>query len=117
MTPASPRPAPAPSRPSRARPAPPPTEAAQAALQALRITHAERVVDALTGTTKGRLIAHYAAVAPLMLPHLQGRPVALLRAPQGLAGALFFQKHVQAARGGAEDPEAHEAHRAPEHPP
>jgi bifunctional non-homologous end joining protein LigD len=30
-----------------------------------------------------------------MLPHLKGRPVSLLRAPEGVAGELFFQKHAQ----------------------
>ena len=38
---------------------------------------------------------YYALVAPLMMEHLKGRPVALLRAPQGLAGELFFQKHAE----------------------
>ena len=61
----------------------------------LRITHPERVIDATTGITKGDLIAYYAQVAPLLLPHLQDRPVALLRAPDGVEGGQFFQKHAQ----------------------
>lgn len=61
----------------------------------LRITHPERVIDASTGLTKGDLIAYYAQVAPLLLPHLKDRPVALLRAPDGVAGEQFFQKHAQ----------------------
>ncbi len=40
---------------------------------------------------------YYALVAPLMMPHLRGRPVALVRAPQGLAGQQFFQKHQEKA--------------------
>ena len=40
---------------------------------------------------------HYALVASVMLPHLKGRPVSLLRAPAGLTGELFFQKHAKAA--------------------
>lgn len=62
----------------------------------LRITHPERVIDASTGLTKLDLIQHYALVAPLMLPHLKARPVALVRAPDGIQGELFFQKHAQA---------------------
>ena len=62
--------------------------------KSLRITHGERVVDPRTGVTKRQLIEHYAAVAALMLPHLKSRPVALLRAPSGIGGALFFQKHA-----------------------
>ncbi|MDB5868110.1 MAG: ligD [Polaromonas sp.] len=62
----------------------------------LRITHGERVIDSTTGFTKLQLIEHYAAVAPLMLPHLKTRPVALLRAPSGIEGTMFFQKHAEA---------------------
>jgi len=65
------------------------------AQKAPRITHAERVIDAASGLTKGDLAAYYARVAPLMLPHLEGRPVALVRAPDGVGGELFFQKHAQ----------------------
>jgi bifunctional non-homologous end joining protein LigD len=60
-----------------------------------RITHPERVVDPGTGVTKGQLIAYYAAVAELMLPHLKQRPVSLLRAPDGVGGQFFFQKHAE----------------------
>lgn len=60
----------------------------------LQVTSPARVVDPSTGFTKLDLVRYYATVAPLMLPHLQGRPVSLLRAPQGLEGELFFQKHL-----------------------
>ena len=60
-----------------------------------RVTHPERVVDRNTGVTKGELIAYYAAVAGLMLPHLKQRPVSLLRAPDGVEGQFFFQKHAE----------------------
>jgi bifunctional non-homologous end joining protein LigD len=30
-----------------------------------------------------------------MMPHLKGRPLALVRAPQGIGGELFFQKHAE----------------------
>jgi DNA ligase D-like protein (predicted polymerase)/DNA ligase D-like protein (predicted 3'-phosphoesterase) len=60
-----------------------------------RITHAERVIDPQSGTTKGELVAFYEQVGELMLPHLRGRPVALLRAPEGVGGELFFQKHAK----------------------
>ncbi|CAN7678978.1 DNA ligase D [Variovorax sp. LjRoot130] len=60
----------------------------------LRITHAERVIDKKSGTTKGELVAFYHEVSALLLPHLKGRPVALVRAPEGVGGELFFQKHA-----------------------
>src|SRR5690606_28782094 len=65
-----------------------------AAIAGIRVTHPERVIDTESGTTKGELVAYYAAVAPLMLPHLQDRPVAMLRAPAGVTGGQFFQKHA-----------------------
>jgi bifunctional non-homologous end joining protein LigD len=62
----------------------------------LRITHPERVIDPGTGFTKLDLIEHYARVAPLILPHLKARPVSLVRAPDGITGEQFFQKHAEA---------------------
>jgi len=61
---------------------------------ATRVTHAERVIDARSSLTKGELVAYYAGVSALMLPHLRARPVALLRAPAGVDGSFFFQKHA-----------------------
>ena len=59
----------------------------------VRVTHPERVIDASTGLTKRDLVDWYAHAARRMLPHLAGRPVALLRAPTGIAGSHVFQKH------------------------
>jgi bifunctional non-homologous end joining protein LigD len=69
---------------------------ALALLGQLRITHPDRVIDPSSGFTKKDLIAHYAAVASLMLPHLKSRPTSLVRAPTGITGELFFQKHAEA---------------------
>jgi bifunctional non-homologous end joining protein LigD len=41
------------------------------------------------------LVRYYQAVADLMLPHLKGRPVSLVRGPDGIQGELFFQKHAE----------------------
>ncbi|MEH6389694.1 DNA ligase D [Pseudomonas profundi] len=58
-----------------------------------RITHPKRVIDASSGATKGQLAEYYARTADWTLPHLANRPVALVRAPEGLSGELFFQKN------------------------
>lgn len=42
--------------------------------------------------TKGNLIEYYEQVAPLMLPHLRDRPVALKRFPDGIGKGGFYQK-------------------------
>lgn len=67
-----------------------------AALKSLRVTHANRVIDSSTGFTKQNMVEHYALVAALMMPHLKARPTSLVRAPSGIAGQLFFQKHAEA---------------------
>jgi bifunctional non-homologous end joining protein LigD len=59
----------------------------------LRVTHPDRVIDAKSGVTKLDLVRYYATVAPLMMEHLKGRPVSLVRAPAGIEGEQFFQKH------------------------
>ncbi|MFX1675073.1 DNA ligase D [Paraburkholderia sp. A2WS-5] len=68
---------------------------APSALPQLKITHPERVVDPSTGVTKADLVRYYASVAEWMLPHLKARPLAMVRAPDGIAGELFFQKHAE----------------------
>ena len=75
---------------------PAPTGRAQASAST-RVTHAERVIDAHSGVTKGELVDFDASVAAVMLPHLRLRPVALVRAPAGVDGELFFQKHAEAS--------------------
>ncbi|MCL6701830.1 DNA ligase D [Pseudomonas sp. T1.Ur] len=61
----------------------------------VRITHPDRVIDASSGTTKMQLAEYYAGVADFILPELADRPVALVRAPDGIAGELFFQKNPE----------------------
>ncbi|WP_409269204.1 DNA ligase D [Pseudomonas sp. KCJK9044] len=60
----------------------------------LRLTHPERVIDPTSGTTKRQIAQYYAQVADWLLPQLKDRPVALVRAPDGLDGELFFQKNA-----------------------
>lgn len=59
----------------------------------VKITHPERVIDPSTGFKKVDLVRYYESIAEYILPHLKGRPVSLVRAPDGVAGKLFFQKH------------------------
>lgn len=60
----------------------------------LRLTHPERIIDATRGVTKREVAEYYAAVSQWILPQLKDRPVALVRAPDGLTGELFFQKNA-----------------------
>jgi bifunctional non-homologous end joining protein LigD len=64
----------------------------------LKVTNPDRVIDQQSGATKITLVRYYALVAALMLPHLKGRPVSLVRAPAGVGGELFFQKHAEVGK-------------------
>jgi bifunctional non-homologous end joining protein LigD len=46
-----------------------------------------------TGFTKGEVIDYYARIAPVMLPHLAGRPITLKRYPNGVDGQSFYEKN------------------------
>jgi bifunctional non-homologous end joining protein LigD len=61
----------------------------------LRISNPDRVVDADSGLRKIDLVRYYALVGEFMMAHLKGRPIALVRAPDGIAGQMFFQKHLE----------------------
>lgn len=61
----------------------------------LRISNPQRVVDPQSGITKIELVRYYALVATLMMEHLRRRPIAMVRAPDGIEGQLFFQKHLE----------------------
>ena len=74
---------------------PPGTVAVAAAPPSIKVTNPERVVDPSTGLTKVALVRYYESIAERMLPHLKDRPVSLVRAPEGITGELFFQKHPE----------------------
>ncbi|MBO9662889.1 DNA ligase D [Dokdonella sp.] len=57
------------------------------------ITHPERVVYADAGYVKQDVADYYRAVAARLLPEIAGRPLSILRCPDGAGGTCFFQKH------------------------
>ncbi len=67
----------------------------QALSDRLQVTNPQRVIDTRTGTTKIELVRFYGLVGDLMMKHLLGRPVSLVRAPDGVDGQQFFQKHAE----------------------
>lgn len=62
--------------------------------RALRLTNLDKVLYPETGFTKGQLIDYYARIAPVLVPHLRGRPLTLKRYPNGVDEKSFFQKHA-----------------------
>ena len=65
------------------------------------ITHPDRVVYPADGMTKGDVAAYYRAIAPWLLRDIAGRPLSLVRCPDGANGQCFFQKHHGAGLGEA----------------
>jgi bifunctional non-homologous end joining protein LigD len=59
-----------------------------------KLTNPDKVLYPLTGTTKSDVLAHYLAVADVMLPHLRDRPVTMVRWPDGVERSSFFEKDV-----------------------
>jgi len=64
----------------------------------VKLSHPDRVIDHSTGARKRDVVEYYHRVAGLLMEHLKGRPVSLVRAPDGIGGPLFFQKHLESAQ-------------------
>ena len=60
----------------------------------LTLSSIDKVCFPGDGYTKGDLIQYYAAAAPLLLPHLAGRPLSMSRYPEGVGGPSFFEKRA-----------------------
>jgi bifunctional non-homologous end joining protein LigD len=65
----------------------------------LTLTHLDKVLYPETGTTKREVIAYYAAVAEVMLPHVRDRAATRKRWVNGVGteaapGEMFFQKNL-----------------------
>lgn len=58
----------------------------------VRLTHPDRVLWDDVGLTKQGLADYYAEIAEHILPHVAGRPLSLVRCPEGV-GSCFYQKH------------------------
>ncbi len=75
-------------KPIKLIPAPPQQKAP------VRLTHPSKILDPSTSLTKQQLADFYWAIADRMLPHIAGRPLSLVRCPEGSEKPCFFQKHV-----------------------
>ncbi|WP_421991794.1 DNA ligase D [Roseococcus sp.] len=79
-------------------PAPPPAATSRRARPSLSLTHPEKVLWPATehtpAVTKGDLGAYYARLADRILAEVAGRPISVLRAPDGIEHQLFFQRHA-----------------------
>lgn len=79
--------------PDSRKPDPPPP-AAGVARRRVVLSNQAKVFWPDEGYTKGDLLAYYEAIAPVLLPQLQDRPIMLVRYPDGVAGKSFYQWNV-----------------------
>ncbi|MBJ3777428.1 DNA ligase D [Acuticoccus mangrovi] len=59
------------------------------------LSHPDKVLYPEQNVTKAALAAHYERHMALLLPHVAGRPLTLVRCPQGRAKACFYQRHPE----------------------
>jgi len=64
----------------------------------LSVSNLEKVLYPEVGFTKGQVIDYYIRIAPVLLPHLKGRPITLKRYPEGVNGFFFYEKRCPSHR-------------------
>src|SRR5262249_37326988 len=62
-------------------------------IEGVRVTHADRVLYPPQGITKRDLARFYVSIADAVLPHVVGRPLTLVRCPEGAEKDCFYMKH------------------------
>jgi bifunctional non-homologous end joining protein LigD len=62
------------------------------------LSNLDKVMYPRAGFTKGQVIDYYTRIAPVLLPHLQGRPLTLKRYPDGVEGQHFYEKQCPSHR-------------------
>jgi len=65
----------------------------------VRLTHLDRVLWPNAGLTKGWLLQSYLGLAPVLLPHLRGRPITMWRYPEGVDHNGWWQNECRGAPG------------------
>lgn len=64
----------------------------------LTLSNLDKVMYPAAGVTKAGVIDYYTRIADVMLPHLRGRPLTMLRFPDGVDGERFFEKRCPSHR-------------------
>ena len=64
----------------------------------VRVSNLGKVLWPEAGFTKGQMIDYYVRIAPVLLPHLRGRPLTMKRYPNGVNGMFFYEKNCPVHR-------------------
>jgi bifunctional non-homologous end joining protein LigD len=59
----------------------------------LVLSNLDKVLYPEAGFTKGQVLDYYTRIAPVLLPHLAGRPLTRKRYPEGVDASSFFEKN------------------------
>jgi DNA ligase D-like protein (predicted polymerase) len=59
----------------------------------LQVSNLDKVLFPEVGFTKAQVIDYYVRIAPVLLPHVAGRPVTFTRWPDGVEGQKFYEKN------------------------
>ncbi|HME32657.1 MAG TPA: non-homologous end-joining DNA ligase [Terriglobales bacterium] len=59
----------------------------------LKVSNFDKVLYPEAGFTKGQVIDYFVRIAPVLLPHLRGRPLTMKRYPNGVSGMFFYEKN------------------------
>ncbi len=79
----------------------------------VRLSHPDRLLFPEQGVTKLALARYYESISDWILPHVEDRPLTIVRCPEGHNKACFYQKHatdhIPEEVGRVKIPEAHAA--------
>ena len=75
-----------------------PAQVVEVAGKRLSLTNLDKVLYPAAGFTKGQVIDYYVRIAPVLVPHLAGRPLTLKRFPEGVDKDYFFEKNASQHR-------------------
>lgn len=64
----------------------------------LKLSNLDKVLYPEAGFTKGQVVDYYVRIAPVLLPHLRGRPLTMKRYPNGVGGMFFYEKNCPSHR-------------------
>lgn len=70
------------------------SQVVQVGKRTLELSNLNKVLWPEDGVLKAELIQYYLSIAPTILPHIRGRPLSLVRFPDGIHGETFFQKNL-----------------------
>ena len=64
----------------------------------LSVSNLDKVLYPKVAFTKGQVIDYYIRIAPVLLPHLEDRPLTMKRYPNGVDGEFFYEKNCPSHR-------------------